>query len=1077
MEALVAVSSGLEKVERLVAQLEDALDIEGKEKDARTILRQALLARLPNPPESGSLADAIEALAEQGDAQQSLEAATLLRCLARDSMVSSTRKGSIERPVVTIVERTLPELANFIGASQKRQTFEKYEVLRTVHGRVEEKLAPFVTLATDLDAIVGARQLLARTLNDPLLKTYCAPSHLAQIRAGFEVVNNKLARLLKDTAGLPTNMTDCKQAIADQMAYCTSHSNFLTKRYFSKYLAIADAALEMFLTSVRGRFKAQIVPRVSEGGALQKRYPFRETGRQIRLAIPLRNLGPGIASNVTVRIETDPERFLLATEELLLGSVAAGDFSAVFNGEVMTEADAVEFLLSVEWDEMGGAGRQQVEVIVTASAQRCDIDWQAQTYRRPYSTDVAKGDTFVGRVDKVQALGNKMLRTPMESFYVTGQKRVGKTSLALAAVAFAKEHSPEPGIESKYLLWGTIANADPAASLRELGTQIAEFMIDSFPAGVQTPALSFDGSIAALTRLADIAAKVRPGLKYVIVIDEFDEIHPELYQHGNLAETFFANIRALTTCDNVCVILVGGENMPFVMDRQGQKLNKFVRVPLDYFSRDAEWEDFQLLVRKPSTDVLEWHEDAIAEVFNVTNGNPFFAKIVCAAVFEDCVRERDSDVTGQEVRSAIAAQVPAFDTNAFAHLWQDGIHKPVNEREPDILRRCRTLVLVARAARRNLPITIENLLAQKHGLMLPDSEIVPVLHNFVGRSVLRENQGQYAFVLPIFRAWLVEVGGSRLIADALGEELAHHVQAAEDEAFVQSSEITALVRNWPTYQGREITSDEVRAWFEQVEGHRQQRLLFKLLQHLRFYGDVEIREALKTLHSFIRPSLPTFVIRKRTDRRSDVLLTYADGEGKSGQFYSSRYAETNGLSAKSIISPYHFSEQVREKMSAGLKPASLLFLDDLVATGRSLAKNLSRFISANEALLRELSIPVIAMAVVVTPEGDEMVREAMSAFNWLHFDLRYVNVVGPRDQAFTGELGIWTNQDEKERAKALCQDLGTLIYPHNPLGFGSQGLLVSFPVNCPNNTLPILHSPSHAEATRSWRPLFPRAVH
>lgn len=979
--------------------------------------------------------------------------------------------------MVAIVERALPDLTALTGLPEKRQNFEKFEILKSVHSRVEENLATFRNISADLDAILGARQLLARTLNGPLLKAYCAMSHLAEVRAGFEVVNNKLTRLMKDATGLPLHMTECKQAIAEQIEYCRTHPNFLTQRYFATYLAIADTALEKFLESVRGRFKAQITPRLGDGGMLQKRYPFRETGRQIRLAIPLRNQGPGIASNVTVRIESDPERMLFATEELHLGSVAAGDFSAAFDGEVMNEIDSIDCLLNIEWEEAGATGRQSAEFMATAHAQRSDIDWQAQTYRRPYSTDVAKGDTFVGRVDKVQALGNKMLRTPMESFYVTGQKRVGKTSLALAAVEFAKTHSPAPGIESKYFLWGTIANANPTESLRELGTRIAEFMIDSFPDEVKVPELNFNGSIAALTRLAETAAKVRPGLKYVIVIDEFDEIHPELYQHGNLAETFFANIRALTTCENVCIILVGGENMPFVMDRQGQKLNKFVRVPLDYFSRDAEWDDFQLVVRNPSIDVLEWHEDAIAEVFNITNGNPFFAKIVCAAVFENCVRERDSDVTVQEVRSAIAAQVPTFDTNAFAHLWQDGIHKLVGDREPDILRRCRTLVLVARAARRNLPITIENLLAQKHGLMLPDSEIVPVLHNFVGRSVLRENQGQYSFVLPIFRNWLIEVGGSRLIADALGEELAHHVQAAEDEAFVQSDELTALVRGWPTYQGREITSDEVRAWFEQVDGHRQQRLLFKLLQKLRFYSDIEIREAHKTLHSFIRGALPEFIIRKRTDRRSDVLLTYADGEGKSGQHYASRYVDANGLAAKSIVAPYHFSDQVREKIGEGIKPAALLFLDDLVATGRSLARNLVNFVNANETLLRELNIPLTAMTLSVTPEGEEAVRSAMGDYDWLQFDLRYIDIITTGHKAFTDDVGIWADQDEKERAKALCQDLGALIYPRNPLGFGDQGLLVSFPANCPNNTLPILHSPARADATRPWRPLLPRAVH
>lgn len=1070
-------NSGLQEVERLVAELEDVLDGDERKQQPQEILQRLLTTRLPDSPNSKNLIDAIESLANYGDARHTLEAVTLLRCIAEDAFLDHTRAQSIERSVVTIVERALPDLARAAGTIDKRQTFEKYEILSTLHGRIEEKLAPFANCSGDIETLLRARQNLGQTLNARLIKAYCAPWHLTQVFAGFDVVNSKLSLLTKDTAGLPANIQDCRQAISDQIAYCKAHSNFLTKVYFKKYLNTAEVALEKFVASVSRRFKVEIVPRVSDSGILQKRYPLRDIGRQTKLQIPLRNTGPGNALNVVVRIEADPGQILFTTEELQLGSVAVGDFAAIFQGQVLANTDAADLLVNVSWDETGGAERQQIDFMVTATAQRSDIDWSSQVYRSPYSTDVAKGETFVGRAEKVQSLGNKVLRTPMESFYVTGQKRVGKTSLVLAAVEFAKQHSPEIEIESKYLLWGSIANADPATSMSELGTQIAEFIIDSLPANIKVPELRFNGSIAALTRLAEISEKARPSLKHVIIIDEFDEIHPELYQYGNLAETFFANIRALSNCDNICIILVGGENMPFVMDRQGQKLNKFVRVPLDYFSRDSEWEDFQLLVRKPSADVLDWHEDAIAEIFNVTNGNPFFAKIACAAVFEDCVRERDSDVTLQEVRAAIEAKVPTFDTNAFAHLWQDGIHKPVNEREPDILRRCRTLVLVARAARRNLLLTHENLLSQKHELMLSDKELLPVLHDFVSRSILRLDQGEFSFVLPIFRAWLVEVGGNRLIADALGEELAHQVEAAEDQAFVQSSEITALVRGWPTYQGREITTDEVRAWFEQVDGHRRQRLLFKILQNLRFYSDVEIREALQTMHGYIRPSLPEFVIRKRSDRRQDVLLTYADGEGKSGQFYASRYAEANKLTTKSIISPFHFSDQLRDKMDKGLKPATLLFLDDIVATGRSLAKNLKKFVSENRELLEELGIPVTAMALAVTPDGDETVRAAMDEFCWLKFDLRYVDVIGEREQAFPSGLGIWASQDEKDQAMALCKDLGTLIYPSNPLGFGSQGLLVSFPVNCPNNSLPILHSPSRTESSKIWRPLFPRAIH
>ena len=225
-------------------------------------------------------------LAAHGGANFSLEASTLLRCLAWDAIDKSIRGASIERHVVTIVERALPEVSKLIGADKRRQTYEKIEALKGVHRHVEETLAPLLNLPIDIDAVLGARQLLTRILNDPLLRAYAAPWHLAQVRAGFEVVNSKMARLQKDTGSLPTNVSDCKQAIADQLKYCALHSNYLTKRHFAHYLSIADAALEQFLNSVRGRFSAQIVLRQGESGILQKRYPLREVGRQIRLSIP-----------------------------------------------------------------------------------------------------------------------------------------------------------------------------------------------------------------------------------------------------------------------------------------------------------------------------------------------------------------------------------------------------------------------------------------------------------------------------------------------------------------------------------------------------------------------------------------------------------------------------------------------------------------------------------------------------------------------------------------------------------------------------------------------------------------------
>jgi hypothetical protein len=237
---------------------------------------------------------------------------------------------------------------------------------------------------------------------------------------------------------------------------------------------------------------------------------------------------------------------------------------------------------------------------------------------------------FVGRQELVRYLASKLLRSPMEPFYITGQKRVGKTSLSLAAAEFAKEKAPAGELDYCYILWGRIMHEDPRVSLRELGETIDAFVASGLPKSINRPRASYDGSLAPLLKLADLALSIVPNRKFVIIIDEFDDIHQELFLQGNLAETFFSNLRAVATTKNISLILVGGENMPFVMNRQAQKLNRFSRVNLDYFSRDNEWEDYQLLVRRPTAGVINWHEDAIAELFNITNGNPYFTKLVCS---------------------------------------------------------------------------------------------------------------------------------------------------------------------------------------------------------------------------------------------------------------------------------------------------------------------------------------------------------------------------------------------------------------------------------------------------------------
>jgi len=611
-----------------------------------------------------------------------------------------------------------------------------------------------------------------------------------------------------------TSLEECNRCVDSAKADFSGSESFLTEEYLGPFLCVCRSVLSEFLSTQRARFKTNIVWGQGSAQELQKRYPLQEPERELQIVFPLRNTGPGLATDVRVTVTSESSNVVLGDQTVMLGNVLPGDFSIAVDAMVVGASASFQALMQIEWGEIGGPTRNAEIFEFNVISQRGDIEWQSLEYRSPYSTGVAEGDQFYGRMDRVHQLAARLLRQPMEPFYITGQKRVGKTSLALASARYAVAKSPPKTLSYHYILWGEVAHADPNVSLRQLGESIEEFIFDRLPPDAHPPTGDYNGSLAGLVKLSNVAKRVVPEARFVVIIDEFDEIHQELFIHGNLADTFFANLRALSRSDNICIVLIGGENMPFIMDRQGQKLNNFSRENLSYFSRQTEWSDFQLVVREPTSGLLNWHDDAISEVFNTTRGNPYFAKIICAGVFRCAVSERDADITATEVRRATESAISGMGANSFAHLWQDGIPKAAAEREPDILRRMRVLVAIARCLRRGLLTTASNIAGNRGSMSLTEGEIPAALNDFQRREVLQEEERHYVFVLPIFRMWLVDVGVSQLIADALNEELANSALAEENAAIVRSEEVVSLAGRWPTYRGKHVGTDEIRAWYQ-----------------------------------------------------------------------------------------------------------------------------------------------------------------------------------------------------------------------------------------------------------------------
>lgn len=1055
----------------LVLRVEDLL-IRGDIPEARSLIR-IWLNGYSQRDTVGSFSEELSHIARSGS--QCREVALLIiRYLDVEDLVPAPNaQNQIERLVVEICERNVPEICMFLAVKPKAQTYEKFATLLNGHKLILSLLEPLTGSYGDLHALVNARKSILGVLNHSVVRAYCGPYHLQEFKSATEVLFTSLQRLETLGPSFLQNFQDCNRTIEDALKLANENASFLSREIFATLLSNAQRCVSSFLEKVRTQYQA----RLTKGwvhGHLAKRYPLNEQGREFAMQIPLRNEGTGLALEVVVEVMPLSDTITFANSTTNIGTVNPGEFSVVLDALVLEASQELDMFVQVRWGEIGNPERTAVDFSIKVNAQNINVDWLALEYSSPYSTAVAYGDSFIGRADLVRTAATKLLRTEMEPFYITGQKRVGKTSLAAAIAKFAEKHDSASSMFSHYILWGDVAHASPIASLKSLGQSIERFIVNSLGSDVRCDPGSYEGSLSHLVSVSELAARVAPQKRFLIVIDEFDELPQDLFLQGNLAETFFANLRSISRRSNICLILVGGENMPFIMDRQGQKLNNFSRINLSYFSREKEWIDFQEMVRKPTSGVMNWHEDAVAEVYNASNGNPYFAKIVCSAVIDSAVRARDTDITAAEVRMATEASISNLGSNSFAHLWQDGVPRPATEREPDILRRSRVLVAAARCQRQGIVLNVENVQAKK-AASLTDQEVSSVLNDFVKRGVLSENGGTYKFVLPIFSRWLADVGAQQLIADNLSEELANSAIAEENTALIKSEEVVALAKRWPTYRGRQIGTDEIRSWYQQVQSLKDQRVLFTLLQRTRVFSEVLVRERLRAAFDMIRPELQVPIIRARNERRSDIVVTYVDGEGKSGSSYAAVFAEEANISSKNIIGQVNFSSRFEALVQAGGAPQAVLIIDDLAGTGQSLSDNVMEFINENQNVLAGLKIRVVTIAA--TPAAKAALESACAKISDLDVRFFTAEVLGSSCLALPTDGSGFASRDEWERARALCLDIGSRIDKKRPLGFGGQGLLVVFPTNTPNNTIPLLRSHSKASSGTKWFPLFERISH
>ena len=985
----------------------------------------------------------------------------------------NTSENKLESKIITLVEPQIGDMYKRFGIDIKEQTYEKIEKLYGIHLYCCEKLTCLNQCPPKIETISAEKQIILRAVGDATVKSYLQAYEFTRIRASIEAILTQLVNISESADALfVRRLKDLSDLLSDELSYCEQYTTFVTNNYYRPFLESVSEALETIAQRSKARFVCTIKSRKGPQFTIDKKYPLHRKNTDVRLLLPLTNSGPGIAEQVMFDISANSNSILILTEQVELGSVGAGDFVVPVTIHICDPVESIILDVIMTWRVIGKNDDKIGELTVNVEAQKTDIDWDSLRNNNPYSLDIARGKNFYGRKDSLDKLFSRVSQARMNSSYITGQRRVGKSSLAKAVED--KVVATDNNCHVLNIECGDFKHPDALGTINSLGENIEYFLMQHLPAGVVWERVELNGSLALISRLLGLLERAAPQMRFLIIIDEFDEINQDLYRNSEAAQTFFLNIRSLSGKSNMGFILIGAEKMSFVMSSQGEKLNKFDNITLDTFNQDDEWQDYENLVMGNIKDQIVWHDNAIRALYAISNGHPYFTKQICSMAYARAVKSKDAEIAYEEIQAAVEQLITELEVNSFQHYWRDGIQGGLEEMEILALKRCRVLVGVARAKRLGMDVTAENIVRNIHSVQLPEADVLPILTDYCRRKIMREGDRGYTFVVPLFERWLINEGFNHLIADQLGDELAEKRQEKEDLAYVQDTDISDMLTNWPMYRGLQITLYEVRNWLSQVDSHVEQRLLFKLLNNLRFFGEAEIRSALKTLHERVRSKIPVLVTTSKAQRRKDIWVTYVDGPAKSGAQFAALYAEENLISTTCVKEISEINALSKQNKPIPDEISTIIIVDDFIGSGGTLSSGIGNFYETNNEIISAAKITVSVVAICATPKGEDMVRKKLSKLD-VNADLEIYETLGARHFAFSDGFSIWEDKAEMYVAKNLCQQLGVKIDRARPLGYAGEGLLVVFSRNCPNNTLPIIHSPSRG--SNPWRPLFSRIKH
>jgi hypothetical protein len=314
---------------------------------------------------------------------------------------------------------------------------------------------------------------------------------------------------------------------------------------------------------------------------------------------------------------------------------------------------------------------------LTITGQISQPDWDKLLKQPPYSINPIKKREYLFGRDEIL---NRLLLNASSgtSTFLWGQKRVGKTSILQVLSSLLKEMNNFACVVFRMGELGPLHEG-------QIGFKIAERLCIQIPE-LNLPIPSeqlFGAGLGRLIPFIEDLVHLLPEWRFVVIIDEFDDLDPAFYT-GERGRLFVKALRSLSEI-GLTFFFVGSERMNTIYKRHENDLNKWVNVSLDCIeSREA----CKALIINPVAGAIEYHSECIDFIIDYCGRNPFYMHLLCSEIFKRCYQEQRTYVSESDIQSVRQSLIRTLAVINFSHFWDDNPELDEEKKAKDSAENC-----------------------------------------------------------------------------------------------------------------------------------------------------------------------------------------------------------------------------------------------------------------------------------------------------------------------------------------------------------------------------------------------------